>query len=698
MARLGQITWSTCQSRVDTLSMDAMHNRLRRLSLLTLLAVSLGLAAPARARPPLDVLPPGFKAEVIVSGLELPTTFAFAPDGRIFIAEKAGRVKVWKDGVTYTRPLIDLTEEVNSFIDRGLIGMALDPKFAENGWIYLFYTWDAPGDEKDADGPRRGRLVRYTVMGDVADPESAFVLLDDHWTYTQNHSVGTIKFDRQGYLWASMGEGALSADPGELALKAQSIDNLQGKIIRIDPRTGEGVPGNPFFDPQNPKRARSRVWAYGFRNPFRFALHPETGLPYVGDVGWNTYESLMIATPGANFGWPCVEGPVDIPRFQNDPACRGVNAKTSTPKALTYHHNNQNASVTAGDFNTADHFPPEMKGNFFWGDYSTQKIWRTVLDAQGNFKETLVFAEQMGEPVDIQFGPDGALWYLSIYSRGLVRITYEGRPLRPLATITATKPAPGPEARILSPHDGDTYLGGQFIRLRGAARNATRVQWSVARNEAGKTSTVLQAEGLTAVLAMPRDLSDEGYLEAVFSATDAEGRTARQRIRLYPMPSDGYIRSWWLNGSYPWRTLDDDVLPGGEARYIPTPLDKRAWAIHTPSRNVDLKRYLAPSYRSVAYAFVWIVSPEERKGLLGMNSDDGIAAWLNGELIWRNKVSRFLPDDTRDIDLPPITLKKGYNALLIKVDNNEGEWRFKARVLNPDGSIMRDVVVKMVRP
>jgi hypothetical protein len=100
----------------------------------------------------------------------------------------------------------------------------------------------------------------------------------------------------------------------------------------------------------------------------------------------------------------------------------------------------------------------------------------------------------------------------------------------------------------------------------------------------------------------------------------------------------------------------------------------------------------------MVYAFVWIASPEDRKGLLGMNSDDGLAAWLNGERIWFNKVSRFMPDDLRDIDLPPIQLKKGYNALLLKIDTNEGEWRFKARVLNPDGSIMRDVVPKLALP
>ena len=99
----------------------------------------------------------------------------------------------------------------------------------------------------------------------------------------------------------------------------------------------------------------------------------------------------------------------------------------------------------------------------------------------------------------------------------------------------------------------------------------------------------------------------------------------------------------------------------------------------------------------MSYAFVWIDVPEDRKGLLGMMSDDGIAVWLNGKEIWRNKVSRFMPNDTRDIDLPAIELKKGLNALLVKVDQNDGDWQFKARILNPDGSIMKDAVAKMAQ-
>ena len=137
------------------------------------------------------------------------------------------------------------------------------------------------------------------------------------------------------------------------------------------------------------------------------------------------------------------------------------------------------------------------------------------------------------------------------------------------------------------------------------------------------------------------------------------------------------------------------MLPGGEANYIPKPDDPLAWPIRSATRNVNFLRYITPVYKTMAYAFVWIDSPQERKGLLGMNSDDGIAAWLNGKEIWRHKISRYMPDDTRDIDLPAIQLKKGLNALLIKVDQNDGDWQFKARILNADGSIMRDVTARL---
>jgi glucose/arabinose dehydrogenase len=662
----------------------------------TMIATALPQAHPAAAaRPAQLTLSQGFRLDAITSNLSLPTAFAFVPDGRIFIAEKGGRVKVWKDGQLYAQPLIDISDEVNDFVDRGLLGMAVDPDFMRNGYLYLLYAWDAPGQDKDVDQPRRSRLVRYTVQRNTARPSSGVVLLDDHVNDTQNHSVGALKFDRDGYLWVSLGDGSLSAMPDKLSLRAQDVDNVQGKLLRIDPKTGNGVPGNPFFDENNPKSAASRIWAYGLRNPFRFALHPTTTLPYVGDVGWNTYESLMIATPGANFGWPCVEGAQAVKAFADAPECKSLDEGAIAPKALSYPHAGNNASVTAGDFNRGENFPPEMKGDFFWGDYSTQTMFRTVLDANGQFSQTVEFATTTGEPVDIQFGPDGALYYLSIYSGGFRRIVNEAGPLGSLATITQPLASTRPVATILAPFDGDTVLGGAAVTLTGAISNAVQSGWRVTRYDGRRPSVITETQGLTASFVMPKDMSDDSRIEAIFSASNAKGDVAASKITLHPFPSDGYIRSWWLHGGYPFLSLNDDAISGSEANYVARPGDVSAYPIRSPSHNVNLLNYISPSYRTVAYAFVWIEVPEDRKGLLGMNSDDGLAAWLNGKEIWRNKVSRFMPDDKRDIDLPPIELKKGLNALLLKIDTNDGDWQFKARVLNPDGSVMQDAVAKM---
>jgi hypothetical protein len=257
--------------------------------------------------------------------------------------------------------------------------------------------------------------------------------------------------------------------------------------------------------------------------------------------------------------------------------------------------------------------------------------------------------------------------------------------------VTSTRPI----ATITSPFDGDTFLGGSEVKLTGVISNATQSSWRVTRYDGRKSSPITDTQGLNASFVMPLDMSDDSFIEAIFTASSDKGDLSAAKINLYPPAKDGYIRSWWINGGYPFLSLNDDAIPGGEANYHAAPGDRSAYPIRSRSHNINLLNYVTPAYRTVAYAFVWIEAPEDRKGLLGMNSDDGLAAWLNGKEIWRNKVSRFMPDDKRDIDLPPIELKKGMNALLLKIDTNDGDWQFKARVLNPDGSIMKDAVARM---
>ena len=161
--------------------------------------------------------------------------------------------------------------------------------------------------------------------------------------------------------------------------------------------------------------------------------------------------------------------------------------------------------------------------------------------------------------------------------------------------------------------------------------------------------------------------------------------------------TDGYIREWRLIGGFPDATLRDDVLRGGEAAFNPPPDGSGTRLIRSQSRKIDLTRFIHPADHNVAYLYTWVKSPDNRKAFLGLNSDDGIAAWVNGKEVWRHAISRYVPDDTRDIDLPPVELKQGWNLLLLKVDQNIGEWAVKARVLNPDGSVMRDIQVAAQR-
>ena len=266
---------------------------LRGLVALSALALALvllpgGFAAKSSSRAAMAA-PPGFQPQTVVSGLNLPTSFAFTPDGRIFIAEKSGVVRVFKNGALLPTPLIDISGKVNNYWDRGLIGMALDPNFAANGYIYLLYPYEATATD-DAGG-KTARLSRYTVVGDTASPATETVLLGTNAgsACTQfpvgsdcipaewyGHGVGDIQFGSDGSMFLSNGDAANWNIVNDDALRAQDLNSLAGKIMRINPNTGQGLPDNPYWN-GDPNAARSKVWAYGVRNAYRFSVRPNSG-------------------------------------------------------------------------------------------------------------------------------------------------------------------------------------------------------------------------------------------------------------------------------------------------------------------------------------------------------------------------------------------------------------------------------------
>ncbi|MFO0963893.1 MAG: PQQ-dependent sugar dehydrogenase [Phycisphaerales bacterium] len=323
------------------------------------LALALAPASSARADPPA-----GFVAEAVGSGWNELVGVAPLPDGRVIAWERAGRVwMVEADGTRHATPMLDISDEVLAWRDHGMLGLALDPDFEHNGHIYLAYAVDR--HHLDFFGTAQynpattvtsaatiGRVTRYTADPDEGfehcHAESRLVLLgitkeDGIPLFGESHGVGSLSFGEDGTLLLSAGDSAdyTTVDTGgpmptgfrEDALasgilrpsedvgayRAQLRDCLNGKLLRLDPATGDGVASNPFFDPAHPRAPRSRVWAMGLRNPFRVSHVPGTGahLPgdgdpgafVVSDVGWGSWEEVSIVdAPGLDLGWPIHEG------------------------------------------------------------------------------------------------------------------------------------------------------------------------------------------------------------------------------------------------------------------------------------------------------------------------------------------------------------------------------------------------------
>jgi glucose/arabinose dehydrogenase len=360
--------------------------RRRRLFVAAGLVVLCGAADPGRAA---TGLPPGFQDVPVVSGLSSPTAMDFAPDGRLFVTQQGGQLRVIKNGVLLSTPFLTLT--VNSVGERGLLGIALDPAFATNQFVYLFYTVAA--------APVHNRISRFKANGDVVDdtvPE--VVLLEfDNLSGATNHNGGALHFGPDGKLYAAHGENANKPN-------SQILTNLLGKIIRMNPVQDPilQIPtDNPFYGSAAGKNRL--IWTLGLRNPFTFSFQPGTGLTYVNDVGEVTWEEINDARPGRNFGWPTTEGTFDastFPLFTNP-----VHAypHSGTPTAC---------AITGGAFYNppAPTFPTSYVGKYFFADFCGG--WIRYIDPSSS-ATTTQFADNISFPVDLKVGPDGALYYLA---------------------------------------------------------------------------------------------------------------------------------------------------------------------------------------------------------------------------------------------------------------------------------------------
>ncbi|MFA9271154.1 MAG: PQQ-dependent sugar dehydrogenase, partial [Baekduiaceae bacterium] len=401
-------------------------------------------------------LPPGFSEQVVASGLNQATNIAFAPDGRMFIAEKAGRVRVvTAGGQLLPDPVVDISAHVNTAVERGLLGIAVDSDFATNGYLWLLYNFEhEPGNAAAFEGPKTSRLSRVTVRADNTvespdDPETVVLgkdvapclppafapgsTADCIPAHAITHTIGTVKSAPDGTLWVGSGDNSTHQDRVPSHLWTQRDDVLTGKILRVD-RTGHGLPNHPFCPGEaDLTKPCTKVYAKGLRNPFRFTLRDGAG-PIVGDVGWGAHEELNLVRAGGNYGWPCYEGPGKSP-WEWDPACQPLYQREGTnlaaiPPAWSLSHGlrpdpvdprwtSNGASIVGGPLLTSPNYPSEWRGRVFVGDYA--RSWLAALRVVA--PDTLDpaptrFALDLASHVDLQQGPDGNLHYVSLSFAG----------------------------------------------------------------------------------------------------------------------------------------------------------------------------------------------------------------------------------------------------------------------------------------
>jgi len=328
---------------------------------------------------------------VLASGLNLPTSMEFSPDGRLFITEKDGNVRIVKNGVLLTTPFLTLS--VDSTGERGLLGLAFDPDYETNRFVYVYYTTST--------GTIHNRVSRFVT--DSANPDRAIAssetpIMDLEGLNGGFHNGGAIHFGKDGKLYVATGDNGNSAN-------SQSLSTRLGKILRIN-SDGTIPSDNPFY---NTVGAKKEIWALGLRNPFTFAFSPASGstLMYINDVGADAWEEINVGIRGANFGWPTCEGACSNPSFVNPIS------------AYPHPSDGSGMSVIGGAFYEANQFPAEYKGSYFFGDYVAGFIKRLT-----PANEVIDFVSNALYLVDIKVAPDGTLYYLSIGLGEVHRVRY----------------------------------------------------------------------------------------------------------------------------------------------------------------------------------------------------------------------------------------------------------------------------------
>ena len=415
-----------------------------------------------------ELVPPPvpFTSEAIVSGLILPTAIDWSNDGQtMYIAELHGVVRAFQEGQLLPTPVVDISSQVNMTLDRGLLGMAVHPDLINHPFLYLLYAYDPPDvfshtglAGPDGGGNRAGRLGRFTLDADTnyttVIPDSEVVILGTNSTWenfnafvdstidfneppagilpgggnlqdflaadSQSHTVGQLEFGPEGALYITNGDGTSFNQMDPRTVRVQDIDNLSGKVLRIDPLTGDGLSDNPFYD-DDPQSNRSKVYQYGFRNPFRFTIDPTTGQVYVGDVGWTQWEEVNVGQPGDNFGWPYYEGgngvSLQTTHYENLSAAQAFYASGEPVTAALLGLNHAIDGIDAivmGDIYDGNVYSSQYQGDLIISELGPGIVRNISFHGDRSIASVETFAVGASIVVQMQTGPDGHLYFVDL--------------------------------------------------------------------------------------------------------------------------------------------------------------------------------------------------------------------------------------------------------------------------------------------
>ena len=427
-------------------------------------------------------LPAGF-SDSVVANVASPTALTWTPDGRMVVTSKPGRVIVRREDGTRTTAL-DIATRVCDEMERGLVGVAVDPDFVTNRFVYLYYTHRV-GSTCDGRPRPANRVSRFVLNDDDRLVSSSERVLVDHIVSPEGHHIaGDLEFGTDGYLYIAVGDGVCSiVDPtrcGPTNDNSQRRSLPHGKILRVT-RTGRPAPSNPYADARGARWCTrpagvpagtgpcKEIFASGLRNPFRIARKPGTSQFFVNDVGMHTWEEVDRLRKGRNYGWNDREG-----RCRRDSASDCGRVRGFTNPIHVYRHGDCR-SITGGAFVPAGVWPG-WKGSYLYSDFSCGKIFRLQRTANGGFRRS-TFASGTSGPVHLRFGPYGdrtALYYLSYFNDEVHRISRSVTNTPPVAEFTL--PARRTR-RLLAPASPATTPTRETASPAGRGTSATARAW-----------------------------------------------------------------------------------------------------------------------------------------------------------------------------------------------------------------------------